>query len=302
MRLIGALALILAGGACETHDLGKKCGTLAEPVPDPVEGEVPTVEVVRVERDSDCESFQCLTHRGLPPYCTRTCAVDSPPKARHCDDASACAAAPFAGVDRPGECLDGTCRCTADNQCKNPTHCVDGACVDDDCPAGYWCERVQDVGPLASNRYCVYKTGCETNSDCESFSTMACKGMGCYDACQRKFYTCEEPTGGDCATSKCTESCARVSATQALCPQTSGTEACITDNCLVDCTPPPESCDFHRLVCQDLRQELACLCPSSATPEVLGPCPEQDIVCYPDATAGAWPSPSVRKLYTCMPK
>lgn len=72
--LVGAT--FMAG--CENHDLGKPCGTDPLPIPEEaIDSETPVIEVVRMQRDGACETFQCLAHRGLSPYCTKACEANS---------------------------------------------------------------------------------------------------------------------------------------------------------------------------------------------------------------------------------
>ncbi|MBI5512057.1 MAG: hypothetical protein HY903_25140 [Deltaproteobacteria bacterium] len=304
MTVRTALAVLLVTSACEKNDLGKPCGTAGTPVPDPVGGEVPVVEVVRLERDSTCESFQCLTHRGLPPYCTQSCTLDPAPKAKTCAAATAasdCAADPFAGGTNPAECIDGTCRCTADLQCKDPLHCEDGACVDDDCPAGYWCKRPQEVGPLANQRYCVFKTGCRDNLQCEELGKMECDHLGCFDGCLRDYYTCVKPESTKCDDLECYSGCVRTGGTEYLCRVLP--EACVAALCFPSCTPPPgAACAFHRLVCEPF-DGLGC--PAAGSSEACNDdpqtCPDKDLRCRPDASAPTWPPGALKKLNVCTP-
>jgi hypothetical protein len=303
LGLFAAAALLLADVACEKEDLGKACGTPPDAVVNPVGGETPTIEVVRVERDSTCDSFQCLTQLGVPPYCTRICKLEAAPNATSCKADTDCAGAPFSGTTHPGVCVDGTCLCREDSQCKDPTHCADGACVDDDCPNGFWCERVQDVGPLAKSRYCVYKTGCQTNIQCEDLSNIACNKLGCFDACQRDFYTCDKPAKTQCDDLECYNNCIHTGGTQYLCLTL--TDSCKTAGCFDNCTPPPgAACDFHRLVCDPL-SDLGCG-PAPGAPSDcqvdIHVCADNQMVCRPDAAQNTWVAGAVRKLDVCMPK
>jgi hypothetical protein len=306
-RASGGLLLLLA--ACETDDLGKRCGTEAAPVVDPVGDEVPVVEVVRLERDGECESFQCLTHRGLPPYCTRSCALDAPTlKQKSCSTDEQCEDGEFARGAR-GHCVGGKCVCEEHGECRAPFHCADGRCVDDDCPAGFWCDAVQPVGPLAGERLCVMREGCQTNANCEEFGVMECRKLGCYDACLRGFHRCEDRGRARCDELECFADCVRVAPDVVLCPyaavlgESDEAAACRDANCLESCTPPPAECEFHRLVCEPILD--SCHCDGAATPEEIadvGACPEERLVCQPDATAQPWPVRSVTKLNVCMPE
>ena len=151
--------------ACDSDDVGKACSLDGQPtfVPDPVSGEVPVVELTRIHRDSECETFQCLTHAGLSSYCTRRCEMESAGNAKSCSTDSNCT---------EGYCLDGQCR-------------------DDDCPKGFWCKQIQEAGPLAENRYCVRRSGCEDNFQCENLGEIECRQVGCFDACCLSSRTCD---------------------------------------------------------------------------------------------------------------
>lgn len=63
--------------ACEANDIGNACqAEISQLSGDLVLGEMPLVEVVSIEVDKECQSFSCLRHRGLSPYCTRDCQGD----------------------------------------------------------------------------------------------------------------------------------------------------------------------------------------------------------------------------------
>lgn len=161
--LVGALALVVA---CEEHDLGETCGGTTDALGgEIILGEEPVLEAVRMQRDGNCESFQCLTHRGMAPYCTRTCEYEAPEKKK---------------------------ACAADRDCGRSEYCLDGQCADDDCPAGFWCRQVQETGPLASQRYCVRREGCRSNFDCEDIAENVCQRVGCLDSCLTATGACDE--------------------------------------------------------------------------------------------------------------
>jgi len=158
------LFLLVASGAsvalvcgCTTDDIGKRCEAKPTPViaSEPVGGEHPTNEIVAVQRNGSCESFECLSHRGYPAYCTRACAYDT--------------------KTAKGEC-------TTNADCTRPLHCYLGQCQDDDCPSGFECRPVQTVGPLAGQLFCVQKENCAGNFDCESLGHVDCKKLACFDA------------------------------------------------------------------------------------------------------------------------
>ncbi len=145
---------------CESDDVGQPCADEeATSIGDtPISGEQPWVEVVRMQRDGACESFKCLRHEGLSPYCTRECEF-------------------IEGEEGGGEC-------TTDDDCSGDTNCADeGICRLDDCPAGFKCAGIQTVGPLAEDVYCVRRIDCEENLDCRSLGTIGCVEHACYDRC-----------------------------------------------------------------------------------------------------------------------
>jgi hypothetical protein len=157
--------------ACNVDDTGKLCGepnvTLAST---PVVGEVPVITVVDITRDSNCLTFQCLTHEGLPSYCTRTCKYNTPAQNAN--------------------------SCSADSGCSPPLHCQikpgdsNGVCNDDDCPAGFSCEEVAAVGPLAGTNYCTRQTECQSELDCGDVGNVTCATLGCFGACLYDPSTC----------------------------------------------------------------------------------------------------------------
>lgn len=149
-------AAALPLSACDEHDVGRPCTarTVDEVPAEPVGGEHPVGENVSVQRDGDCESFQCLVHRGYGPYCTRNCSYKESTKKG---------------------------ACATNGECKRPLHCFEGACQDDDCPAGFECREVQETGPLAGQLFCVQKEGCTENYDCEALGDVECRTLACYD-------------------------------------------------------------------------------------------------------------------------
>ena len=154
------LALVASLGffvACEESDLGEKCGTPVGPLDAAIiEGEQPVDEIVRMQRDGACESFQCLTHKGLAPYCTESCTYEGSSSNKACA---------------------GDADCTKDGE-----SCVDDVCKSDTCDPGFRCRQVQEVGPLADQRFCVRKFGCASNFDCDDLEKMECVQVGCVNA------------------------------------------------------------------------------------------------------------------------
>lgn len=163
-RLLLTLALAGALG-CNEEDIGEACGQDAPFVaPEPIDGEVPVSEIVRLERDRACETFQCITHSGLNPYCTRSCELD-------------------ASVNTGESCeTDQDCDPVFGDPMGN-TLCVNNVCIDDDCPEGFACRELQTVGTLAGQNFCVRKIGCENNFDCEDVQNLECRRLGCIDSC-----------------------------------------------------------------------------------------------------------------------
>ncbi|MEM6531894.1 MAG: hypothetical protein AAF654_04690 [Myxococcota bacterium] len=164
-RLFLSAVLLCAATGCNEEDIGEVCGQESAPVaPEPIDGESPVSEVVRLERDRACETFQCITHSGLNPYCTRTCELDT--------------------STNTGEA------CENDQDCDpvfgDPmanTLCVNNVCIDDDCPNGFACRELQTVGTLAGERFCVRQIGCENNFDCGDVQSLECRRLGCIDSC-----------------------------------------------------------------------------------------------------------------------
>jgi hypothetical protein len=157
--LLSAACALFALVGCKSHDLGKPCTIKSSGVlpTQPVGGESPLIEVVTVQRATECDSFQCLEDRGYAAYCTRECAVDTTGK------------------------VGPTCTTSAD--CTQPQHCFQGRCLNDDCPGGFECQTVQDVGPLEGKLFCVYKEHCRgSNRECEDLGTMECARLGCFDS------------------------------------------------------------------------------------------------------------------------
>ncbi len=299
-----AIAATWGASACEKSDLGKTCGTVPTEISDPIGGEVPTIEVVRMERDGDCESFQCLTHRGLSPYCTQTCEIDTPPnKQKTCTLDDDCKGGEFAS-GQVGHCVAGKCTCELDEECDDPLQCSDGRCRDDDCPEGYWCKTVQDVGPLAGQRFCVFREGCQANGDCEDFSTMSCKKLGCFDACLRGYHSCTVANSA-CVDLECYAPCPRVAPEVHYCPgnhiASASVQSCIDAGCFDKCEPLGPDCQFHRLVCEP-RSGLGCDCTGANQSSDIERCPNANLVCQPDSTAAVWPAGTVEKLNVCQPK
>lgn len=165
LALPGALlltALVITG--CDDEDVGEPCGTdPTDVVPMPIDGEEPVTEIVRLERDRACETFQCITHSGLNPYCTQNCELDESTLGDECQD------------DRDCDPVFG--------EANGQKYCINGNCVDDDCPNGFACRELQDVGTLADQMFCVRQSGCETNLDCEEVGEIECRQLGCLDSC-----------------------------------------------------------------------------------------------------------------------
>ncbi|MBI3180381.1 MAG: hypothetical protein HYZ27_12010 [Deltaproteobacteria bacterium] len=263
--ILRSCAVLLLAAGCETSDLGKPCGSEPSALGDPVvEGESAVVEVVRVERDVNCESFQCLSHRGLHPYCTESCELDEPPHSpKSCTSDGQCTGGMFAN-NVQGHCLGGRCQCVKDSECVEPLHCFDGVCLDDDCPKGFWCKRVQDVGPLANELFCTFKAGCIENTDCEELGTIECRHLGCFDAC-----LCD-----------------------AL-PEAQAQDLGCADMCTDDTRPEP----FHRLHCAPLDDVCACEDQNDTLR-----CAEASLRCPTDVSQPEWDDGAVARIGYCIPK
>jgi hypothetical protein len=147
-------AVVMLVSGCTKDDLGQRCYPPADPnLPtQPISGESPVLEVVAMQRSSDCDTFQCLSDRGYLPYCTRSCTHGK---------------------------VGGAC--TTNAQCTGKQHCFQGTCRDDDCPGGFQCTTVQDVGPLEGQLFCVYLESCTDNRSCGNLGEMDCVSLSCYD-------------------------------------------------------------------------------------------------------------------------
>lgn len=161
VRLQTALLLVplgLALGACEDDDVGEPCTAEIQAQPaEPIDGERAVLEVVSLSRDQACETFQCLRHQGLEPYCTEEC--------RFTEESS----------DSP---------CEDDNGCSGDEYCEGGQCRKDDCPDGFWCRQIQETGPNVNKTFCTRRV-CNDTQDCFAIGGYQCVTHGCYDACLR---------------------------------------------------------------------------------------------------------------------
>ncbi|MEE8409125.1 MAG: hypothetical protein V3T05_05945 [Myxococcota bacterium] len=313
---IGIAVTAALAVACESDDLGQPCGTTPTAVTNPIVGEVPIIEVVRLERDGECESFQCLTHRGISPYCTRECERTPPENApKRCTADADCTGGDFRSGTQ-GHCVDGRCACKEDFECSKRMHCADGVCSDDDCPKGFWCKEVQEVGPLVGKLYCVFKDGCDgDNIYCEDLGNIVCRSLACFDACLREYWVCQEPE----KTSVLTE-CEELEC-YAPCMWQGGGEYFCTESTLDGKADDPEDkkrandcraagcydatlcvqqlradCTFDRLVCEPRSDDLPCdLCIEVDGVE----CPPGSLSCSGDAGQVQWVASPVEM---CLPK
>lgn len=200
--LNSAAVVLLAASLCHctTDDTGTACTNpnATDISSDTVQGENPVVEVIRLDRDPVCETFNCLTHMGIPSYCTRTCKNNDPPSSKQ--------------------------SCTVDTDCKFPLHCNKGTCNDDDCPKGFVCKTIQDVGPLQNQEFCVRRSNCQGDFECEAIGTLSCEPLSCFDSCAQDpnaacalhRYTCEPDSKADCGCSGNVSVCSEGSTMQ--CP------------------------------------------------------------------------------------
>ena len=153
--LVASLSLLIS--CIQKDDTGKACELVLKVSPlEPIVGEAPVQEVVRLERNSRCLSFHCLEHRGLPPYCTKECSQKSP---------------------------EGSSNCSSHGDCASPLYCSNGKCVQDSCAPGYWCQEIQATGPLAGQSFCIRRDTCVLNSDCGALGSVDCIPYGCFDEC-----------------------------------------------------------------------------------------------------------------------
>ena len=199
--------------ACDTTDVGELCDLDHDTIAfaaNPILGETPEVEINRVHRDSGCETLKCLTHGGLHPYCTRPCAFGRAGKA-----------------------------CTTTADCGGEKYCFAGSCIDDDCPKGFWCRAALTDDTLSENLYCQRKEACDSNFDCEDLGRLACRDLGCFDAC------CRTPDG-DCSIPQASDDANACTFHRLVCEPW---ENLVCDQCAVtvedigDC--PPESIICH---------------------------------------------------------
>lgn len=150
-----AMLLAFCVSGCDTDDVGKLCNAQTGSIGlSPIDGENPVVEVVRIHRDENCQSFQCLTHLGLAPHCTRTCQL-----------------------------VASEVPCNTASDCADAATCADGFCQLDACPPGFACEAPFSVGEWANQRMCVRKIDCQSNLECEGLGTIDCISLGCFDQC-----------------------------------------------------------------------------------------------------------------------
>lgn len=164
-RLLSASLLVVSVAltACNEDDVGEACGEgPTDFFASPIDGESPVSEIVRLQRDRACETFKCITHSGLNPYCTQTCTLDESTVGDSCENDADCD--PLFGDPNENE------------------YCVNNTCIGDDCPAGFVCREFQDVGTAAGEMYCVRQT-CDTNVDCGDLGNVECRSLGCYDQC-----------------------------------------------------------------------------------------------------------------------
>ncbi|MEC9466550.1 MAG: hypothetical protein VX834_12240 [Myxococcota bacterium] len=210
------LALSL-GTACTTEDTGRACEASSTAIGlEPIVGEEAIAELANLGRDETCQSLQCLSESGLPAYCTRGCELAELPSS--------------------------STSCSTDVDCASPSYCLDGACRDDDCPAGFWCRSPFDVGPLSGTPLCVRRKGCSSNIDCEGLGRISCVALGCVDSCLLSPETCSEHT----------LVCQDRENLPCSCPEELG-ETCTTSE--LECTLPGESAALdpeavtHRSIC-----------------------------------------------------
>ena len=209
--VIGVMLLMFGVVACESDDVGLACEDVgATPIgQEPVGGETPAVEDVRVTRDGTCESFMCIRHLGIAPYCSRECEIGTPQD-------------PVAPTP-----------CERDNQCSGEAaNCAaDGFCRPDDCPEGFVCRTLQPTGPLGGVNLCMRRSGCQTHSDCRNLGTIDCVSHGCYDNCLTL------PSGEPCVSPDLLCEPMSALASHTTCSCTDGSPDLNCSDALLECRP-----------------------------------------------------------------
>jgi hypothetical protein len=213
-----------------------------------------------------------------------------------------------------GVCVDGTCACEEDSDCPSAEHCAAGVCRDDDCPAGFWCKEVQEVGPLVGQRFCVFKDNCTSNFFCEELGKMECRELGCFGSCKREYWDCQEQPQEKCEELDCYSPCIRHGGGMYYCTDAAlagnpsdvqdqnRAKDCDSAGCYAACVKQLEdSCDYNRLVCEDVGG-LACACAGAGNGATdIDSCLDVDLVCSPDASREAWDPGSVTRASICVP-
>ncbi len=146
------------------------------------------------DENDDCNSGYCIPSSRGDQVCTRVCEED-------CPEDLECRLVRFPNADPTFLCVDlqvnlcRPCRANADcqgnfgsvaNRCVSfgdleGSFCGLGCDVDEDCPGGYRCDEVEEVGGGVTSRQCVPEAGacdCSPRAVAESAST-ACNRLAC---------------------------------------------------------------------------------------------------------------------------
>ena len=176
-----ALVVALAAPACSyVDDTGTACGNANALYPaNAVANEKAVVDPVTFRRDPICQTFQCLTTDGLPPYCTRACKL--------------------LPVVKGADGCQTDINCDIGLRCDANTH----LCTADDCPAGFACTVPVGLGNLAHSRVCTRVLNCDKNKTpipvnapdikCQAGGVLACTKVACYDSCPNPSTSCPSP-------------------------------------------------------------------------------------------------------------
>ena len=183
MHIKMSVVIILVGlcfvNCKKGHDLGKLCGT-SDPTQitgQIISGEEPLLEVVRVERDSNCESFLCLTQAGLTPQCSRSCTSESKEQG-DCPNGFVCRIVQEAGpLSQQSFCVPKmACEKNLDCNDVGTIECVDYVCFDVCLLAGTACNNSDS--PCASPLVCE-----QGKCSCKESHTRTCKNKATYCQC-----------------------------------------------------------------------------------------------------------------------
>ncbi len=178
-RVAAALLSCCALISCKHDNIGTPCSQSPDAVGEEIiQGETPVVEVKRLTRDGACSTLLCLAQGGFAPFCTDRCDIHPPAVCLNDLGQDKCPGKQCIN----GACVDNPCYVAGIPQCPNKT-CIDGQCVDHNCPDGFRCDQLQEVGPLKDERVCHRVTECRDKFDCGDVASLDCVQLGCYDRC-----------------------------------------------------------------------------------------------------------------------